>query len=668
MLSILNHDCAIASAAARMVSAAAGRPLHRDGLAAHPRAGRRGRRPRRLPRRLRGDVQPGGRAPLRRPDRRHQRARVHPAARQRAGRVPRRRSTRSAPARRCSSTPTTSTAGVAHRGRGRRAASSARSASTPATSACSPARCATQLDELGAHGTRIVRHRRPRRVRDRRARRGPGRRLRRRHLAGHRLRRADRRAGLQARRPRCDGELPVAKRSGATRSRAAAASRRCARPGRRGRRSRRSSTAAGERGPSPSTRAGDDRRAAGPAGARRRAVTGLPSRSTQARAPARRACASCRWEGLKLSRGEPAIPTVFAPTARADPAPRTLRSAVMSAPCAPGLIVVDVQNDFCEGGSLAVAGGAAVAARSPDLRASGATTRTSSPPATTTSTPAPTSPTTPTTSTPGRRTASPARRAPSSTPTSTLGRVEAVFDKGEYAAAYSGFEGHELGGGQRRSRDWLRGARRRPPSTSSASPPTTASAPPRSTRRGTASPPGCCSTSPPVWPRRRPTGARGAARGGRRADRDPGGPRRLNRIPLRPWSGREAMTVQLVVHRGDVGAHVPDVALGWAHALRSRLQGTQYGRRRSHPSAPCGLLDPVRQLGPDLLNVALQLGTAHRSHPSAPCGHPRSCPSSPDLLNVALHSADPIDLTLRSPGRNPVRTSSIRNILNISWA
>ncbi len=36
------------------------------------------------------------------------------------------------------------------------------------------------------------------------------------------------------------------------------------------------------------------------------------------------------------------------------------------------LIVVDVQNDFCEGGSLAVAGGARVAANVADLIASGA--------------------------------------------------------------------------------------------------------------------------------------------------------------------------------------------------------------------------------------------------------------------------------------------------------
>jgi nicotinamidase/pyrazinamidase len=35
------------------------------------------------------------------------------------------------------------------------------------------------------------------------------------------------------------------------------------------------------------------------------------------------------------------------------------------------LIIVDVQNDFCEGGSLAVAGGAAVARSISSLLASG---------------------------------------------------------------------------------------------------------------------------------------------------------------------------------------------------------------------------------------------------------------------------------------------------------
>ena len=44
-----------------MVTAAGGRPLHRDGLAAHPRAGRGGRRPGRLPGRVRRHLQPAGR-------------------------------------------------------------------------------------------------------------------------------------------------------------------------------------------------------------------------------------------------------------------------------------------------------------------------------------------------------------------------------------------------------------------------------------------------------------------------------------------------------------------------------------------------------------------------------------------------------------------------------
>ena len=43
----------------------------------------------------------------------------------------------------------------------------------------------------------------------------------------------------------------------------------------------------------------------------------------------------------------------------------------MTAPSSTALIVVDVQNDFCEGGSLAVAGGAQVAADVAELVASG---------------------------------------------------------------------------------------------------------------------------------------------------------------------------------------------------------------------------------------------------------------------------------------------------------
>ena len=87
VLSVLNHDCAIAAAAARMVTAAARPAAHRDGLPAHPRGGGRRRRPGRLPGRLLVHVQPGRRPPLRRAHHRHRRARVHAAARRRAGRV-----------------------------------------------------------------------------------------------------------------------------------------------------------------------------------------------------------------------------------------------------------------------------------------------------------------------------------------------------------------------------------------------------------------------------------------------------------------------------------------------------------------------------------------------------------------------------------------------------
>jgi nicotinate phosphoribosyltransferase len=72
-LSIFNHDCAIASAAARMVSAAGERPLMDMGT----RGGRRGQGG--VHRRFRRDVQPGGSAAIRDPDRGHRRARLHHA-------------------------------------------------------------------------------------------------------------------------------------------------------------------------------------------------------------------------------------------------------------------------------------------------------------------------------------------------------------------------------------------------------------------------------------------------------------------------------------------------------------------------------------------------------------------------------------------------------------
>jgi nicotinamidase/pyrazinamidase len=116
------------------------------------------------------------------------------------------------------------------------------------------------------------------------------------------------------------------------------------------------------------------------------------------------------------------------------------------------LVVVDVQNDFCEGGSLAVAGGAAVARAISAHAAQGGyahvvATRDhhidpgdhfSAQPDFLDSWP---------------------RHCVVGTdgvelhPDLDRGPIEAVFDKGEYAAAYSGFEGRSDGVGLA---DWLR--------------------------------------------------------------------------------------------------------------------------------------------------------------------------------------------------------------------
>ena len=86
----------------------------------------------------------------------------------------------------------------------------------------------------------------------------------------------------------------------------------------------------------------------------------------------------------------------------------------------------------------------------------------------------------------------------SCTPTWTPARIEAIFDKGEYAAAYSGFEA--AADGVRAGRLAARRAASTP-SRSSASPPTTAYAPPPWTPPASASPRRSASTSPPGWPR-----------------------------------------------------------------------------------------------------------------------------------------------------------------------
>jgi nicotinamidase/pyrazinamidase len=118
-----------------------------------------------------------------------------------------------------------------------------------------------------------------------------------------------------------------------------------------------------------------------------------------------------------------------------------------------GLIVVDVQNDFCEGGSLAVAGGAAVAASISALLAASehaavAATRDYH-------------------RDPGEHFSSAPDYVVSWPPHCEIGtsgaqfhpaldtqRIEAVFSKGEHAAAYSGFEGRSADG--EALADWLR--------------------------------------------------------------------------------------------------------------------------------------------------------------------------------------------------------------------
>ncbi|GAA2241568.1 MULTISPECIES: isochorismatase family protein [Kitasatospora] len=115
------------------------------------------------------------------------------------------------------------------------------------------------------------------------------------------------------------------------------------------------------------------------------------------------------------------------------------------------LIVVDVQNDFCEGGSLAVAGGAEVAAAITDLIAEASpgyahivATRDwhidpgphfSAEPDYVDSWPAHC-----VAGTEG------VGFHPNFAPSVTSGAIEAVFDKGAHSAAYSGFEGSNENG------------------------------------------------------------------------------------------------------------------------------------------------------------------------------------------------------------------------------
>jgi nicotinamidase/pyrazinamidase len=118
------------------------------------------------------------------------------------------------------------------------------------------------------------------------------------------------------------------------------------------------------------------------------------------------------------------------------------------------LIIVDVQNDFCEGGALAVPGGAAVAGAVADLLADGryrlaVATRDyhidpgahfSDSPDFVDSWP------------PHCRVGAPGAQLHPALP---VGSINAVFDKGAYSAAYSGFEGVTESTGTPLAR-WLR--------------------------------------------------------------------------------------------------------------------------------------------------------------------------------------------------------------------
>ena len=135
----------------------------------------------------------------------------------------------------------------------------------------------------------------------------------------------------------------------------------------------------------------------------------------------------------------------------------------MSAPSADAgtrraLVVVDVQNDFCEGGSLAVAGGAQVAAAIADYVALAdydvvvATQDWHVDPGEHWS------------ETPDYRDSWPVHCRAESDGAAfhdgfapAVDRLDAIFRKGEYAAAYSGFEG-AFAGGDESLASWLRDA------------------------------------------------------------------------------------------------------------------------------------------------------------------------------------------------------------------
>ncbi|MFC8142259.1 isochorismatase family protein [Streptomyces paradoxus] len=124
------------------------------------------------------------------------------------------------------------------------------------------------------------------------------------------------------------------------------------------------------------------------------------------------------------------------------------------------LIVVDVQNDFCEGGSLAVAGGADVAAAVTELIGQAAWSGYQHVVATRDHHIAPGGHFS---TNPDYARSWPAHCVagtegvgfhPNFAPAVASGSIDAVFDKGAYSAAYSGFEGADENGTP--LADWLR--------------------------------------------------------------------------------------------------------------------------------------------------------------------------------------------------------------------
>ncbi|GAA0729420.1 isochorismatase family protein [Dactylosporangium roseum] len=121
------------------------------------------------------------------------------------------------------------------------------------------------------------------------------------------------------------------------------------------------------------------------------------------------------------------------------------------------LIIVDVQNDFCEGGSLAVAGGASVAAAITEVLASTAPSSTSWEHVVATQDhhidPGPHFSAQPDYVATWPKHCVVGTGGVDFHPALDTSRIEAVFEKGAYEAAYSGFEGTADGVGLA---SWLR--------------------------------------------------------------------------------------------------------------------------------------------------------------------------------------------------------------------